>query len=135
MRLPAHHFWRNVMLLVALLSAVMPTAAKLSLASGQGAWQLVCAANGSRWVQLDTADTQGTHPQSDEQGVMLDCPLCVLGARALYLPPQEVKITTAEWFVRYLVTPAPAESKGLTYGVHYLVAPPLRAPPTPAQFA
>ena len=139
MRMTAPHWLRQLTLLIAMLVALMPTVSRLSLAPAQGTWQPVCSAMGTRWVQVNTAQTDVSAERSviprsspDGEGPMLDCPLCVLGLRALPLPLADIKVESIRWLVRYVVPAASANLRGLSPGGLYVQTPPLRGPPIAA---
>ena len=148
-RLPTfHQHWRQGLMVLLLLAAVLPSALRLFGADHSQVWTQVCTPHGMRWVaiasdvssqvapdassattgdQAATLLSQAYGSKSQQAMGLLDCPLCLFQL-APSLPPEALALLPAPVYgqVRSLVwlRPSPRVGTRLAHS-----RPPTRAPP------
>ena len=93
------------------LAVMAPTVSRALAAEGVGGWEMVCSADGMRWVQAGDEEGDEAHAAGGDHGFSLDvCPLCVLATDRQAppsLPPALPVLAAAAQIVADLVVPPP----------------------------
>ena len=93
------------------LAVMAPTVSRALAAEGVGGWEMVCSADGMRWVQAGDEEGDGAHAAGGDHGFSLDvCPLCVLATDRQAPPSLPLALpvlAAAAQIVADLVVPPP----------------------------